>query len=546
MPAKQIIFDEHAREHLRDGATQLADVVRITLGPRGRNVVIDKKFGAPEITNDGATIARQIELEDHFENMGAQLVKEVAVKTSDKAGDGTTTSVVLAYRMITEGLRNVAAGADPIALKAGIEKAAGAVVDKIKQLSVPVQGHDQVAQVAGISAADSEVGGLIADAMDKVGQDGVITVEEGTTNETELEVVEGMQFDRGYVSAYFVTDQDRMETVLEDPLILVTDKKVSAVADLLPVLERVMQAGKPLLIIAEDLEGEALATLVVNKIRGTITAVAVKAPAFGERRKAVLEDIATLTGAQVISEELGRRLEDASLEELGGARRVTIDKDKTTIVEGAGSDDAIKARVDEIRRQIPDVDSDWDREKLQERLAKLVGGVAVIKVGAPTEFELKEHKHRIEDALAATRAAVEEGIVPGGGVVLLQAQSAIDALDLSGDAQTAARIVRRALEEPMRQIATNAGWDGSVVVGKVRGLKAGQGFDALGEDYKDMMEAGIVDPAKVTRTAVQNAASIAGILLTTETLVADVPEEETAPAGHGHEHDHGGMEDMDF
>jgi len=546
MPAKELLFDEHAREHLRSGATQLADVVRITLGPRGRFVVVDKKFGAPEITNDGGTIARQIELADHFENMGAQLVKEVAVKTSDTAGDGTTTSVVLAHRMITEGLRNVTAGADPIALKTGIEKAAEAVVAKIKQLAVPVRGHEQVAQVAGISAADAEVGKLIADAMDKVGQDGVITVEEGQSNETELEIVEGVQFDRGYVSPYFVTDQEHMETVLEDPLILVTDKKLTAVQDLLPVLEKVMQAGKPLLVIAEDIEGEALATLVVNKIRGTLTAVAVKAPAFGERRKAILEDIATVIGGEVMSEELGRSLEDTRLEQLGTARRVTIDKDTTTIVEGGGTDDAIKARAEDIRRQIPEVDSDWDREKLQERLAKLVGGVAVIKVGAPTEVEMKERKHRIEDALAATRAAVEEGIVPGGGVVLLQATGAIDSLQLSDDALTAARVVKRALEEPMRQIAANAGWDGSVVVEKVRGLKAGEGFDALAEKYTDMMQAGIVDPAKVTRTAVQNAASIAGILLTTETLVADAPEEKAAPAGYGHEHDHGDMEDMDF
>jgi chaperonin GroEL len=542
---KQLLFDEHAREHLRDGAAQLADVVRLTLGPKGRNVVLDKKYGSPVITNDGVTIAREIELEDSFENMGAQLVKEVATKTNDVAGDGTTTSVVLAYAMIVEGLRMVAAGANPMVLKEGIEQATEQVVQRINELAKPVHGRDDVAQVATIAARDEEIGNLIADAMDKVGRDGVIEVEESQTFGNEIEVVEGMQFDRGYISAYFATNQDSMQAELENPLILITDKKISAVQDILPVLEKVMQNARPLLLIAEDVEGEALATLVVNKLRGTFTAVAVKAPGFGDRRKAMLEDIAILTGAQVITEDLGLRLEDTDLDKLGTARRVTIDKDKTTIVEGSGDKGGIDGRVADLRRQMEDVDSDWDREKLQERIAKLAGGVAVIKVGAPTEVELKERKDRLQDALAATRAAIEEGIVPGGGIVLLRAQAAIDKLKLEGDRAVGAGIVRHALEAPLRQIATNSGVDGSVVVEKVHAQKGNIGFDARNGRYVDMVKAGIVDPAKVTRTALQNAASIAAILLTTETLVADAPEEASAGMGeHGHDHGMGGMGDM--
>jgi chaperonin GroEL len=542
---KQLLFDEHAREHLRDGAAQLADVVRLTLGPKGRNVVLDKKYGSPVITNDGVTIAREIELEDSFENMGAQLVKEVATKTNDVAGDGTTTSVVLAYAMIVEGLRMVAAGANPMVLKDGIEQATEQVVKRINELATPVHGRDDVAQVASIAARDEEIGDLIADAMDKVGRDGVIEVEENQTFGNEIEVVEGMQFDRGYISAYFATNQDSMQAELENPLILITDKKISAVQDILPVLEKVMQNARPLLLIAEDVEGEALATLVVNKLRGTFTAVAVKAPGFGDRRKAMLEDIAILTGAQVITEDLGLRLEDTDLDKLGTARRVTIDKDKTTIVEGSGDKGGIDGRVADLRRQMEDVDSDWDREKLQERIAKLAGGVAVIKVGAPTEVELKERKDRLQDALAATRAAIEEGIVPGGGIVLLRAQAAIDKLKLEGDRAVGAGIVRHALEAPLRQIATNSGVDGAVVVEKVHAQKGNIGFDARNGRYVDMVKAGIVDPAKVTRTALQNAASIAAILLTTETLVADAPEEASAGMGeHGHDHGMGGMGDM--
>jgi chaperonin GroEL len=542
--AKLLIFDEAARENLRVGAGALNDVVRITLGPRGRNVVLDKKYGSPVITSDGVTIAREIDLEDSFENMGTQLLKEVAIKTNDVAGDGTTTSVVLAYAMIVEGLRMVAAGANPIALKAGIDAAAARVVKRIAELAKPIKGRDEIAQVAAISARDDEIGTLIADAMERVGREGVIEVEEGPSFGTEVEVVEGMQFDRGYVSAYFVTDQARMEAVLDNPLILVTDKKVSAVGEVLPVLEKVMQQGRPLLIIAEDVEGEALATLVVNKVRGTFTAVAVKAPAFGDRRKAVLQDIAILTGAQVITEELGLRLEDTDLDRLGGARRVTVTKDDTTIVEGGGDPKAIRGRVQELRDQLEDVDSDWDREKIEERIARLVGGVAVIKVGAPTEVELKERKARIEDALAATRAAVAEGIVPGGGTVLLRAQDALNDLGLEGDAAAGARIVARALAAPTRQIADNAGVEGSVVVEKVRSLKGNQGYNARTEEYVDLIKAGVVDPAKVTRSAVQNAASIAGIMLTTETLISDMPEEGQAGAGAPMGHDHGGMDDF--
>ena len=542
MPAKQLLFDELAREHLRIGATQLADVVRITLGPKGRNVVLDKSYGSPVITNDGVTIAREIELADHFENMGAQLVKEVAIKTNDVAGDGTTTSVVLAHAMIVEGLRQVAAGASPVGLKVGIDAATRVVAETIKALSRPIQGREDVAQVATISARDEAIGTLIADAMDKVGKDGVITVEESTGFDTEVDVVEGMQFDRGYISAYFVTDQDKMEAVLENAVVLITDKKIATVTELVPILERVLQANRPLLIISEDLEGEALATLVVNTIRGTFKVVAVKAPGFGDRRKAMLQDIAILTGGQVISEEIGLRLEDATVDLMGSARTVRVDKETTTIVEGGGDGAAIQSRVEELRRQAEDSDSDWDRDKLQERIAKLVGGVAVIKVGAVTEVELKERKHRVEDALSATRAAVEEGIVPGGGTVLIRAQTAVAGLELTGDEATGAEIVRRALEAPLRQIGQNAGMEGSVIVNKVRELSGNDGYDARLDEYGDMFKAGIVDPAKVVRSALQNAASIAGILLTTETLISDVPEEPGAGGGeHGHDHGMGGM-----
>ena len=543
---KQLLFDEAARDHLRQGATQLANVVRITLGPKGRNVVLDKKYGSPVITNDGVTIAREIELEDSFENMGSALLKEVATKTGDVAGDGTTTSVVLAHAMIIDGLRMVAAGANPMSLKLGIDAAAARIVARIRELSKPIKGHDEIAQVAGIAAGDEEIGRLIADAMDRVGTDGVIEVEEGQSFGTEIEVVEGMQFDRGYVSAYFVTDQEKLEAVLDDPLILLTDKKLSSVQELLPVLEKAMQAGRPLLIIAEDVEGEALATLVVNKIRGTFTAVAVKAPAFGDRRKEVLQDIAILAGAQVISEEIGLRLEDTQLSQLGGARRVTIDKDSTIIVEGGGDPKAIKARVQELRDQIPNTDSDWDREKLEERIAKLVGGVAVIKVGAATETELKERKARIDDALSATRAAVAEGVVPGGGTVLIRAAASLDELKLEGDAATGVQIVRRSLSAPVRQIADNAGAEGSVIVDAVAARKGNVGYDAAAGQFVDMLRAGIIDPAKVTRSAVQNAASIAGILLTTETLISDKPEEAPGTGGGEHAgHSHGGgMEDF--
>ncbi|HEV3235194.1 MAG TPA: chaperonin GroEL [Candidatus Dormibacteraeota bacterium] len=541
--AKLLIFDEQAREELREGAKALSDVVRITLGPKGRNVVIDKKYGSPVITNDGVTIAREIDLEDSFEDMGAQLLKEVAIKTSDVAGDGTTTSVVLAYALIQEGLHMVAAGANPIELKRGIDAAARRVVERIGELAKPLKGREEIAQVASISARDEEIGTLIADAMERVGREGVIEVEEGPSFGTEVEVVEGMQFDRGYVSAYFVTDQSRMVAVLEDPVILITDRKISSVQELLPVLEKVMQQGRPLLIIAEDVEGEALATLVVNKMRGTFTAVAVKAPAFGDRRKAVLQDIGILTGAEVISDELGLRLEDTDISQLGTARRVTVTKDDTTIVEGGGDAKAIKARVAELRAQIEEVESDWDREKLEERIARLVGGVAVIKVGAATEVELKERKARVEDALAATRAAVAEGIVAGGGTILIRAQAALADLNLEGDAKAGVDIVRRALEAPTRQIANNAGVEGSVVVEHVRGRKGNEGYNAATGEYVDMLKAGVVDPAKVTRSAVQNAASIAGIMLTTETLIADKPEEESAGAGAHAGHDHG-MDDF--
>ncbi len=529
--AKDIIFNEDARHALEKGVNALAEAVRVTLGPKGRNVVLDKKFGAPLITNDGVTIAREIELEDPFENMGAQLVKEVATKTNDVAGDGTTTATVLAQAMIREGLKNVAAGANPMIIKRGIEKAVAAVVEEIKANAKSVETKEAIAQVASISANDTTVGELIAEAMEKVGKDGVITVEEAKGMSTELNVVEGMQFDRGYVSAYMITDTDKMEAVLNDPYILITDKKIGAIADILPVLEKVVQAGRQLMIIAEDVEGEALATLVVNKLRGTFTCVAVKAPGFGDRRKAMLEDISILTGGQVISEELGLKLDNTSVQMLGKARQIRVTKEETTIVEGAGSSEEIQKRVEAIRKQIEETTSDFDREKLQERLAKLAGGVAVIQVGAATEVEMKEKKLRIEDALAATRAAVEEGIVSGGGSALIDVISALDDVDAVGDEKTGVAIVRRSLEEPLRQIANNAGMEGSVVVEKVRNSAKGVGFNAVTEEYEDMIAAGIVDPAKVARSALQNAASISAMVLTTECLIADKPQKEGAMGG---------------
>jgi chaperonin GroEL len=529
--AKQLAYDADARSSLKRGVDKVADAVRITIGPKGRNVVLDKKFGSPTITNDGVTIAKEIELEDPFENMGAQLVKEVASKTNDIAGDGTTTSVVLASAIIGEGLRNVTAGANPMQLKLGIQKAVDEVVKAIKEQSVQISERERIAQVATISSGDTKIGEMVANAMEKVGKDGVITVEESKGIEDELKLVDGMQFDKGYISPYMVTDATRMEAVLEDPYILITEKKISAVADLLPVLEKVVQSGRPLLIIAEDVEGEAQATLIVNKLRGTFTAVAVKAPGFGDRRKAMLQDIAILTGGQVISEELGLKLDSVRLDQLGKARRVTVTKDDTTVVEGAGKQDEIKGRINQIKAEIEKTTSDWDKEKLQERLAKLAGGVAVIKVGAATETELKEKKHRMEDAVSATRAAVEEGIVPGGGAVLVHSIKSLDNLKVSGDEATGVQLVRRALEEPIRQIVNNAGWEGSVVVEKVKGLPKGQGFDANKGEYTDMVKAGIIDPTKVTRSALQNAASIAAMLLTTEALVSDIPEKKKeAPA----------------
>jgi chaperonin GroEL len=541
MPAKLITFDEEARRALERGLNQLADAVRITLGPKGRNVVIEKKWGAPTITNDGVSIAKEIELEDPTEKIGAELVKEVAKKTNDVAGDGTTTATVLAQAMVHEGLRNVAAGANPMGLKRGIEKGVDAVVEQIKNSSREIESKDEIAHVASISANnDPEIGAMIAESMDKVGKDGVITVEESQTFGLELELVEGMRFDKGYISPYFITDPERMEAVLEEPYIIVANQKISAVKDLLPVLEKVMQSGKALVIIAEDLEGEALATLVVNKIRGTFRSVAVKAPGFGDRRKAMLQDIAILTGGQVISEEVGLKLENTTLDMLGRARKIVVTKDDTTVVEGAGDADQIKGRINQIKAEIDKTDSDYDREKLQERLAKLAGGVAVIKVGAATEVELKEKKHRIEDAVSATKAAVEEGIVAGGGVTLLQAQIALEKLDLEGDERTGSLIVRRSLEEPLKQIAHNAGLEGGVVVEKVRSLDAGWGLNADTGEYVDMMKAGVIDPAKVTRSALQNAASIAALFLTTEAVVAEKPEKEKMPAmpgggGMGHE-----------
>jgi chaperonin GroEL len=528
--AKQLKFGEDARSSALKGLNMLADAVKITLGPKGRNVVLDKKFGAPTITKDGVTVAKEIELEDAYENMGARLVNEVASKTSDVAGDGTTTATVLAQAIFREGCKNVTAGANPMDLKRGIDKAVEAVIGKLKEISKPVEGQIEIEQVGTISANnDSTIGTIIAEAMDKVGKDGVITVEEAKSMETSLDIVEGMQFDRGYLSPYFVTDPERMEVILDDPYILIHEKKISNMKDLLPILEQVAKMGKPFLIIAEDIEGEALATLVVNKLRGTLQCAAVKAPGFGDRRKAMLQDIAILTDGQVISEDLGIKLENVTLNDLGKAKRITIDKDNTTVVEGSGPADKIQGRIKQIKAQIEDTSSDYDREKLQERLAKLAGGVAVIKVGAATETEMKEKKARVEDAMHATRAAVEEGIVPGGGVALLRSIAALDSLELAGDQKIGANIVRRALEEPIRQIANNAGLEGSVVVQKVKELGINEGFDAATETYGDMLKAGIIDPTKVTRTALQNASSISGLILTTEALITDLPEKE-APA----------------
>jgi chaperonin GroEL len=528
MAAKELLFDEHARRALERGANQLADAVKVTLGPKGRNVVIDKKFGSPTITNDGVTVAKEIELPNHFENMGAQLIKEVASKTNDTVGDGTTTATVLAQAIFREGLRNVAAGSDPLAIKRGIENAVDKVVESLKKMKHPVETKEDIARVASISANDRSIGDIVADAMDKVTKDGVITVEESRTTKTELELKEGMQFDKGYISPYMVTDPERMEATLSDPYILITERKVSAIADILPLLEKVVQVQKPLVIIAEDVEGEALATLVVNKLRGTFTCVAVKAPGFGDRRKEMLKDIAILTGGTVISEELGLKLDKVTINELGKARTVKISKEETTIVDGAGKKDEIKGRIEQIKRQIDDTDSDFDREKLQERLAKLSGGVAVIQVGAATETELKEKKHRMEDAVSTARSAVEEGMLPGGGAALVHALKSLEAPKNGhpSDEQVGMNIVRRALEEPLRQIAENAGHEGSVVVQKVKSLEANHGFDAITGEYGDMFKKGIVDPLKVTRSALENAASIAALLLTTETLVSEKPEEK--------------------
>ncbi|MDA8032640.1 MAG: chaperonin GroEL [Actinomycetota bacterium] len=539
---KLIAFDEQARRALESGMQQLVDAVKVTLGPKGRNVVLEKKWGAPTITNDGVSIAKEIELEDPYEKLGAELVKEVAKKTDDVAGDGTTTATVLAGALVREGLRNVAAGANPMSLKRGIEAAVEAAVGRLKEIARETDSKDQIAQVAAISAADTEIGQIIAEAIDKVGKDGVITVEESQTFGMDLDLVEGMRFDKGYISPYFVTDAERMETVLEDAYVLLFGSKVTAVRDMLPVLEKVMQTGKPLAIIAEDVEGEALATLVVNKIRGTFRSVAVKAPGFGERRKAMLQDIAILTGGQVITEDVGLKLENVTLDLLGRARKVVVTKDETTVVEGAGDEGDIRGRINQIKAEIENTDSDYDREKLQERLAKLSGGVAIIKVGAATEVELKEKKHRIEDAVSTTKAAIEEGVVPGGGVALLRAQAAVlDAAEkLEGDEAVGARIVARAVEEPLKQIATNAGLEGGVVIDKVRNLPgASDGYNAGTDVYEDLFKAGVIDAAKVTRSALQNAASIAALFLTTEAVVVDKPEERSAPAMPG-----GGMEDF--
>jgi chaperonin GroEL len=545
MPAKQLMFDEEARRAILRGVDKLANAVKTTLGPKGRNVVLDKKFGAPTITKDGVTVAKEIELEDPFENMGAQMVKEVASKTSDVAGDGTTTATVLAQAIIREGMRNVTAGSNPMALKRGIDKAVEAVIEEIKKISKPTKGKKEIAQVATISANnDKTIGDLIADAMEKVGKDGVITVEEAKGMETTLDVVEGMRFDRGYISPYFVTDPTRMEVVIENPYILLHEKKISTLKDLLPLLEQVAKLGRPLLIVAEEVDGEALATLVVNKLRGTLNTCAVKAPGFGDRRKEMLQDLATLTGGTVLSEELGIKLENIKLEDLGSAKKVLVDKDNTTLIEGAGKTKEIEGRIKQIRTQIEDTTSDYDREKLQERLAKLAGGVAVIKVGAPTEVAMKEKKARVEDALNATRAAVEEGIVPGGGVVLLRALPALDKVRASGDEKVGVDIIRRALEEPIRQIAENAGAEGSIVVQTVKDGKGNFGFNAETEQYEDLLVAGILDPTKVTRVALQHAASIAGLMVTTMCLITELPEKEKAPAmpaGGGGMGDMGGM-----
>jgi chaperonin GroEL len=533
--AKQLRFDEDARQKLLRGVEKMSTAVKVTLGPKGRNVVLDKKFGAPTVTNDGVTIAKEIELEDPFENMGAQLLKEVATKTNDVAGDGTTTATVLAYSMIKEGLKRVAAGINPMDIKRGIAKAVEIAVEDIKKSSKDIKEKDEISHVAAISANnDMEIGMLIADAMEKVGKDGVITVEESKSLETSLEVVEGMQFDRGFVSSYFVTNRETQTAVMENPYILIHDKKISGMKDMLPLLEKIAQTGKPLLVIAEEVEGEALATLVVNNLRGTLAACAVKAPGFGDRRKAMLEDIAILTGGQVIAEELGLKLENAEIAQLGRAKQVKVDKENTTVIEGAGKQKDIKDRIAQIKAQIEETTSDYDREKLQERLAKLAGGVAVINVGAATEVELKEKKHRVEDALSATRAAIEEGIVPGGGVTLVQAAKALEKADLEGmdaDAKVGFDIVKRALEEPLRQIAQNAGMDGAVIVNQAKGEKKGFGFDAQAMEWTDLVKKGIIDPAKVTRSALQNAASIAAMLLTTECIVTDIPEKKESPAG---------------
>jgi chaperonin GroEL len=527
--AKQILYGEEARRALKAGIDALANVVKVTLGPRGRPVALDRKFGAPNVINDGVSIAKDIELPDPFENMGAQLVKEAAIKTNDKCGDGTTTATVLAQAIVNGGFKNIAAGADAMSLKRGVEKGVTAIVAELKKMSTPVTTKEQVAQVATISAADAEVGSLIAEVMEKVGKDGVITVEESKGLLFETEYVEGMEFDRGYISPYFITNPELMKTELEDPYILITDKKISAIAELLPVLEKILQVSKNFVVIAEDVEGEALATLVVNKLRGTLNCVAVKAPGFGDRRKAMLEDIAMLTGGKVISEEIGRKLDSTTVADLGRARKVVADKDNTTIVEGKGSEADIKSRIKQIKAQIDETTSDYDKEKLQERLAKLAGGVAVIKVGAATEVELKEKKHRVEDALSATRAAVEEGILPGGGVALINATPALDKIKAEGDEATGVAILKQALEEPLRWIAINSGEEGSVVVDKVKRSKKGVGFDALKDDYGDMVAKGIIDPLKVTRTGLENASSIANMILTTEALVTDIPEKEKTP-----------------
>jgi len=528
--AKQIIFSEEVRSSLKKGIDTLADAVKVTLGPKGHPVALDKKWGAPSVIDDGVTIAKEIELPEPFENMGVQLVKEAATKTNDACGDGTTTSTILAHAIVTQGFKNIAAGAEPMSLKRGVEKATQAIIEELKKVSTEVKGKEQIAQVGTITAKDKEIGDLIADVMEKVGKDGVITVEESKGLKFETEYVEGMQFDRGYISAYFITNAEKMEAEIEDPYILITDKKISAVSDLLPALEKILQVSKNLLIIAEDVDGEALATLVVNKLRGTLNVLAVKAPGFGDRRKAMLEDMAILSGGKVISEEVGRKLDSVTVEDLGRARRVTSDKDNTTIVEGKGSEEAIQGRIKQIKAQIEETTSDFDREKLQERQAKLVGGVAVIKVGAATEVELKEKKHRVEDALSATRAAVEEGIVPGGGVTLLKAVDVLDKLKVSGDEATGVSILKKAVEEPLRWIAENAGKDGSVIVDAVKKSPPGVGYDAEADDFGDMVAKGVIDPTKVVRSSLENAASIAAMVLITESLVSDIPEKEKAPA----------------